>query len=240
MAEQHSTAAEHLKLVAYCRVSSNAQVERDTVSVQRKELERWAKRRGHRIVRWCTDEAVSGTVEALARPGLSCALEAVEKGHAAALVLTKLDRLARDLTTQEATLALFWKAGGRVVTTEQGEVLADDPTDPIRTAMRQMAGAFAQLERGMIRLRMENGRSDKREKGGYVGGAPRYGEKAEGKALVINEDEKATVDQLLALRRSEMSYRQIAAELNARGRVTKHGHQWLAPTVRRVCVAAGL
>ena len=32
---------------------------------------------------------------------------------------------------------------------DQGEILPDDPEDPMRTAMHQMMGAFAQLDRGM-------------------------------------------------------------------------------------------
>ena len=45
------------------------------------------------------------------------------------------------------------------------ELLEDDPDDPMRTAIRQMRGS-AQLERGLIRQRMANGRREKKAQGG--------------------------------------------------------------------------
>ena len=78
----------------------------------------------------------------------------------------KLDRLARDLMTQEAALGRVWRHDGRVFTVDKGEILADDPADPMRTAFRQMLGVFAQLERGMIRARMDAGRQAKNERAG--------------------------------------------------------------------------
>ncbi len=59
---------------------------------------------------------------------------------------------------QEAILAQAWAAGGRVFAADAGEILADDADDPMRIAMRQMMGVFAQLERGMIRARMARGK----------------------------------------------------------------------------------
>lgn len=98
----------------------------------------------------------------------------------------KLDRLARDLMTQEAALGLVWRHGGLACTVDQSEIRADDPADPMRTAFRQMLGVFAQLERGMIRARMDAGRQAKDERGGYVGGAPKMGLRAEGHELVAD------------------------------------------------------
>jgi hypothetical protein len=60
-----------------------------------------------------------------------------------ALILAKLDCLARSLTVQEAVLAKVWAAGGLVFAVDHGEVQPDDPDDPARTAFRQMMGVFA-------------------------------------------------------------------------------------------------
>ena len=65
-----------------------------------------AKANDHRIVHTCVDEAVSGALEAADRPGLACALDAITTGVADGVVVARLDRLDRQLTVQEATLAL--------------------------------------------------------------------------------------------------------------------------------------
>ncbi|MEU6839725.1 hypothetical protein ABZ941_31230 [Streptomyces rubiginosohelvolus] len=59
--------------------------------------------------------------------------------------------------------------------TDQGEILPDDPEDPMRAAMRQMMGVFAQLDRGMTVAKLRRGRRIKGEKGQYAYGAPPYG-----------------------------------------------------------------
>src|SRR5207244_11738718 len=91
---------------------------------------------------------------------------------------SQADRLARTLSVQEAALASVWAQGGRVFLPE-GEVLRDDPDDPMRTAMRQMMGVFSQLERGMITARLRAGRAAKAASGGYAYGSPPFGWRAD-------------------------------------------------------------
>src|SRR5262245_48052602 len=133
-----------MRLVAYLRVSSNGQLDGYGFASQRADIRVWARARGHRLVAEHTD-AVTGTLDAPDRPGLSDAIRLVRRPpQADGIVVARLDRLARQLSTQEAILALVWRDGGRVFTADTGEVLRDDPDDPMRTAMRQMAGVFAE------------------------------------------------------------------------------------------------
>jgi len=55
---------------------------------------------------------------------------------------------------------------------DQGEILPDDPEDPMRTAMREMVSVFAQLGRGMTVAKLRRGRHIRGEKGQYAYGAP--------------------------------------------------------------------
>ncbi|MFE2276646.1 hypothetical protein ACFXAE_05085 [Streptomyces sp. NPDC059454] len=57
--------------------------------------------------------------------------------------------------------------------TDQGEILPDDPKDPMRTAMRQMMGVFAQLDRGMTAAKLRSGRHIKGVEGPVRRTAPR-------------------------------------------------------------------
>ncbi|MEY9998152.1 hypothetical protein ABIE67_010273 [Streptomyces sp. V4I8] len=109
-------------------------------------------------------------MESAERPGLADALTEIEDGTADGIIAPNLDRFARTLVVQEAILAQIWKHGGRAFTADSGEVHPDDPDDPMRTAMRQMMGVFAQLERSMIAARLRHGRREKAESGRWTPG----------------------------------------------------------------------
>src|SRR5215469_8140179 len=153
-------------LIAYRRVSTQGQVDRYGLAAQETDVRGYAKREGLRIVRIETDGAKTGTLPADERPALLACLKAIGDGEATGLLIPSLDRLARELTVQEAILGQVWDAGGIVHSVETGLVPEDDPDDPMRTAMRQMRGVFAQLDRALIIKRMRNGRKAKAADGG--------------------------------------------------------------------------
>ena len=123
---------------------------------------------------------------------------------------------------------------------ESGEVLPDDPDDPMRTAMRQMAGVFFQLERAMIIKRLRNGRTEKARQGGYAGfGSPAFGLRSVDKELIPDEAEQAAAARIVALRDEGRSLREIIAILDEEGIRAKRGGGWSPSTVSRVGVRAG-
>jgi DNA invertase Pin-like site-specific DNA recombinase len=223
-----------MRLVAYVRVSSEGQLDGLGLDVQEQAIRRWARKHGHRIVEVCRDEAQSVTVPFTDRPGIACALDALKHGRADGLVVLNLGRISRLLTDQEAALAVVWRHGGRVFTAESGEVLRDDPDDPMRTAMRQMAGVFFQLDRAMIVKRLRDGRRLKAERGGYAHGRPPYGWRAEGKELAEDPAEQAALDRIRELRGQRKSLRAIAAALDAEGHRTRLGEAWHPNTLARI------
>ncbi|MER5386373.1 recombinase family protein [Streptomyces sp. NPDC002688] len=100
------------------------------------------------MVKVCTDGAITGKAADDERPGLHEALSLIAAGEADGILAPNLDRVARELTVQEATLSVVWAHRGRVFTADHGEHLEDD--DPMRTFVRQVMGAAAKLERGII------------------------------------------------------------------------------------------
>ncbi|GAA2360908.1 hypothetical protein Cme02nite_38310 [Catellatospora methionotrophica] len=223
-----------LWLVAYGRVSTANQLDGYGPDVQTKDMKDWAKKNSVQLVTVFFDGGVSGAVNADERPELSKALQMVADGTADGILAPNMDRLARELTVQEAALQVVWAHGGRVFTTDQGEILPDDDSDPMRTAMRQMAGVFAQLERGLIIKRLKGGRLAKMAAGGYAGGAPAYGQQAVDKALKADPVEAAVLARIQQMRDDGMSYRDIADALNADEVPTKRGKQWQPNTVVRM------
>lgn len=221
------------RAVGYVRVSTEGQVDRYGPKAQEADLRECAKAHGLRLIAVLHDDGVSGAVDHEERPGLSEALDMIAEGQAGVLLVPKLDRLARELTVQEAALAQVWKHGGSVYACDMGEVPQDDPDDPMRTAMRQMVGVFAQLERGMIRARLRRGKRQKEAEGGYVGGRPPYGWKAEGGELVPDENEQEVLRLAGQLREEGRSLREIADALDAAGHEPK-GERWHPTTLARM------
>jgi DNA invertase Pin-like site-specific DNA recombinase len=223
-----------LRLVPYGRVSTSGQLDGYGPDVQLSDMQKWARREKHTLLSPLFDGAVSGTVDGEERPALSEAMAMVAAGEADGILAPNMDRLARELTVQEGALAVVWAHGGRVFTVDQGEVLPDDQDDPTRTLIRQVIGAVGQFERGMIAKRLRSGREKKGAAGGYAGGAPAYGQRAEGGDLVEHDGEAEVLRAIEAMRAEGLSLRTIADRLNADQVPTKRGGRWSASTVSRV------
>lgn len=227
-----------MRLVSYARASTDRQVAVGMgLEVQEQAIRRWAKLTGHRVVASLRDEGVSGTFGVEEREALAETISLVRQGRADGVVVASLDRLARRLTVQEAVLAHVWDAGGRVFTIDEGgEIAEDDPDDPMRTAIRQMRGVFAQLDRSTINKRLRDGRWAKALAGGYAFGAPPLGYKAHQRTLVPEEAEQSTLHRIEALRASGASLRAIADALESEGHRTKRGGvRWHPHTIARIC-----
>jgi DNA invertase Pin-like site-specific DNA recombinase len=96
--------------------------------------------------------------------------------------------------------------------------------------MRQMAGVFSQLERGMVRARMQRGRRRARAAGRHIGGSAPYGfQVAESGNLLPIAEEQEHIRRIVKLRRTGATFRAIAEQLEQSG-----AGKWSAMKVRRV------
>ncbi|MDQ6810788.1 MAG: recombinase family protein [Actinomycetota bacterium] len=229
-----------MQIVTYARTSINGNGG-DSADAQEDACRDWAAANGHEVVAQHRDEGLSGRLGPDERPGLAAALLDIEATRASGLIVHRLDRLARELHVQEAALARVWSAKppGRVFEAVEGEVPKDDPKDPMRTFVRQVMGAAAQLERGMIVARMQGGRSRKHKNGGYAGGPTvPFGQRVEGKGRharrVDNPDETAAVTEILQLRGAGLTLQDIANRLNDAEIPTPRGGRWHVTSVVRV------
>jgi DNA invertase Pin-like site-specific DNA recombinase len=238
-----------MKLAEYRRVSSKAQVKDGYgLSIQGKDNRAWASTNGHRIAVTFTDAGVKGALPAEERPGLQDALRAVRDGSADGLLVGKLDRLARALTVQEAILATVWRPRhggrppGRVFAADSGEILPDDPDDPMRTAMRQMVGVFAQLDKSLAVKRMRDGRLAKAATGRHSVGVYAFGSTGGGEGrdrdAVPVDGEVATVERIVELRGEGLSFRKIISQLEAEGFAPRMAEHWSPSTVRTIALRA--
>lgn len=220
----------------YTRVSTEVQAQGESLEDQLHDGTAWADSRGYVVAAVYSDPGLSGKLPANERPGLLEALDALDAGLIDAVVVRDLDRLARELTVQEAVLAQVWARPGTAVYeyAYSREVLRDDPDDPMRTAMRQVQGVFAQLERAMIAKRMRDGRRNKARRGQHANGPAPFGWTTAGGELIPNRTELETLDVMLGHVKSGLSHEAIAAALNTAGLPTRRGGQWSQPVVSRI------
>lgn len=226
-----------MRAVVYLRVSTEGQVDAWGFDVQTFACQTYAEARGIEVVDWIRDEAVTGKSDAADRPGLLAALTLLREGEADLLLVARLDRLARHLTVQEAILAEVWSLGAEVHTCDLGPVQQDDPDDPMRTAIRQVVGVFAQLDRALTVKRLRDGRRAKAAAGGKASGSYPFGYTRHGE----DDREQGVLDAIRILLSRGATLEEVATYLNHRPNChPRHAARWTRQTVGAVVARAGL
>jgi DNA invertase Pin-like site-specific DNA recombinase len=125
------------------------------------------------------------------------------EGDEVHVIFYKLDRLSRLLTDQEAVVMQALEYGYRLHSTYSAEDDCLDPAyagDPMRTAIRQVLGAFSQLDRATVQGRMDSGLHEKAKTGGSTGGRTPFGYLSSNQELIINELQRPAVVRLFQLK----------------------------------------
>lgn len=104
------------------------------------------------------------------RPGLAACLAYVREGDT--LRCYSADRLARSLTDLLGLVDDLAERGVRVEFIKEGMVFDRDSSDPYARCLMQVMGAFAELERSLIRTRQAEGIAIAKGRGVYRGRPP--------------------------------------------------------------------
>jgi len=225
-----------MRAVGYVRVSTENQNGADSfgLETQRDTIIKYSTANDLELVQIYEDPAFSGSLPPLERPGLHALLEALKAGEIQQVVVTRLDRLARDTMLSLWLLKEIKKLGAELVSiAEPGRW--EDPTQKL---LLTMVAAFAEFEKSLIASRLSSGRKTKARQGGYAGGKAPIGYKAErgGKALTLDEEKASTVRRVFELRdtKPDASLKKIADMLNAEGYTTKEGKPFHPMQVKRI------
>ncbi|MGW4139372.1 recombinase family protein [Streptomyces mirabilis] len=204
-------------VIAYCRVSTEEQAASGAgLGAQRSAIEAYALGRGWTVVQWCIDEGVSASKAPEERPELARALEALAAGGAAVLLCHRVDRLARK-TADLLRLRDRSEGEGWALASSDGSV---DLTTPHGRTMFTVQGAFAELERDLIRARTREGMAAKRAAGVRLG-----------RPSALPHE---VLQRILAAREEGLSWRAIADRLNEDGVPTAQGGaKWWPSTTRK-------
>lgn len=220
-------------LIGYARVSTDNQKEEGTIQLQHQALQEYAMAKGFDLGQIFSDEGISGSKDLEHRPGLAALFDYLElHTEISAVLIFKLDRLARDLYIQEHLLRKLQDMNKTLISIKEPDVCNNDP---MRKAFRQFMGIVSELEKSFITMRLSGGRINKARKGGYGGGSPAIGYKSADKELIVDTVTAETVRIIFGLRLDRhMTLREIAAYLNDTKTPTARGGKWHAGTVKYV------
>lgn len=229
-----------MKIAAYIRVSTTGQARADAfgLDVQRDAIQRYADRERHEIAAWYQDIGISGAT--IDRPGLTTILQDAEAGMFGAMVVARMDRVARDVFVQLWIEKELLKAGVEVIS-------ATEPLrgrDPMMTAFRQMTAVFAELEKSIILQRMKAGRKMKASRGGFAGGRAPIGYRAQrgSGVLTVDPEKSVTVRRVFEIKKAKprATLQVIADTLNAEGHRTAQGKLFARVHVKRILDRKGV
>ena len=218
-----------MRLVGYTRVSTADQANNTSLEDQRTRILSYGVAMGHEVVQ-CFSEVRSGK-DTGNRPEFQRAIGMLKSGEADGLIVTKIDRLGRNVADLLKLVDEVIAPLGKSLVILESQI---DTSSPQGRMVLTMIAAMAEMERSVIRERVERGRKAKADRGGYAFGAPRIGQKAVDGELVPDEAEQETIALIQRHRRSGKSHQKIADFLNAQSIPTKRGGIWHHSTVRKV------
>lgn len=216
MATKKSKPKSDLALL-YARVSTQMQVNDGmSLDAQERDLKRAAEHAGFTSFELLREEGRSGK-SIKGRPILKAALERLDKGEAAAIFVTRIDRLARSTQDFLTIVDSAHKNGWRIVMLDLNLDTASYQGRFVVTIM----SALAEMERAIIAERQKDVHRDRREKG-----------KIWGVDLGLKTKVSAEVrSQISEYRSLGMSYNKIAEKLNDEKIPPTRGAKWYASTV---------
>jgi DNA invertase Pin-like site-specific DNA recombinase len=218
----------------YTRVSTDLQAETGlSLSAQEQAIRAYCEQQGLDLTGLATDPGVSGGKPLATREGGQLAA----KGGAD-IVATRLDRLFRDAADCLTTVRDWDKQGRALHLVNAGQHI--DTSSPFGRFLLTIQAGQAEYEKALIGQRTKEGMAEARRQG-VTTGQLRLGQRLSGKTdprgrrlLEADPAEAATVQRIVALRRSGASLRRIAQTLAAEGRRPKRGSVWHASAVRAV------
>jgi len=208
--------------VGYVRCSTEEQSDSGLgLAAQRTAIQAECARRGWNLLAIREDAGASGK-SVSKRPGLSAALDDLESGRVAGIVVAKLDRLSRSLADFANLMARAQSAGWNLVALDLGVDLGSAAGE----FMANVMASAAQWERRIIGQRTKDALAEKRSEGVTLG-----------RPTVLPEP---VVERILAARSAGDGWSTIARALNTDKVPTAHGGaQWHPSTVRAVALGRG-
>lgn len=206
-----------MNVVGYTRVSSRGQVDGDGPARQSEAIRRFCGEHQLKLVTFFHEE-VSGTTEL--RQEFSRMVEFIEDvKNIGAVVVERMDRLARDLMVSEFLLKELRSRKIKLFAYDQGAMIdiASDDGDPTRKLIRQILAALAEWDKSQLVLKLRLARERKTRLTGWQPGARPFGD---------TPSELRTLNIIKNFLSRGMTQARIAQLLNEAGLTTRYGNRW--------------
>lgn len=226
------------KAIGYIRVSTEEQVKHGSgLEIQINEIKEYCKKNNIELLHVFEDAGVSGANDVAKRKGLNNLFDYCKENRVNKVIITKMDRLARDLYIQlwiEKELKIY---DIEVLSINEDNLNGDDY---MTKAMRQMVGVFAELEKNRISDRLLRGRRTKANKGIKASGNTpigyryQYSEQGKNPVVVIDAQKAEIVKKIFSSYLKGYSLQKIANELNRKFITTERGNEWSKQTIQKI------
>lgn len=219
------------KVAIYVRVSTQYQVDRASLPVQREELINYA-RLVLNIADYVVFEDAGYSAKNTDRPDYQRMISRVRTGEFSHILVWKIDRISRNLLDFAAMYAELKQLGVTFVSKNE----QFDTSSAMGEAMLKIILVFAELERNMTSERVSAIMVSRANDGIWNGGKVPFGYNydKEARAFSICEDEAKIVIYIYDLYESIQSLVSTAKTLNEKGIRSRSGKPWNPTTVRTI------
>ncbi len=219
---------EKTKAYGYIRVSGKSQLAGNGFDRQEDTINAYAEKARYEVVKIFKEEAVSGTKGEADRPAFQEMMTEILRNGVRTVIIEGLDRLAREYRIQETLLIYMASKGVTLLSARTEEDVTEAiQSDPMRKALVQIQGIFAELEKNLLVKKLRRAREQVRSERGKCEGRKGYAE---------SEQHQQLLKRIKELRRKKpkqkrMTHQQVADQLNEEGFETASGKPFSAMIV---------
>jgi len=218
------------KIVGYIRCSTTDQADNGhSIDTQRDQIQSYARLYDLEVIAIYSDEGFTG--KNLERPELHKALDMISSGKAHGLLISKLDRLSRNVKDLAMLLDTVFSSSELHSVNEK----LDTSTPHGRLAVNIIA-SVNQWEGEVISERTKHTLALLKKQGKYCGGrGPKYGYRVDSERNVVRDNQEMKVIRKAKSFRSQgFSYSIIAKMLAEKNMLSRNGNMFVSNQIRRM------
>ncbi len=218
------------KAAGYVRVSTTEQaVEGISLDMQRAKIRAYAALEDLDLVEIVADEGISGC-SIKGRPGIQKVIRMVESRKVEAVIVFKLDRLARNtIEALEISQLMDRRGTGLHSITEKL-----DTKSALGRFFFTLMASLAEMERGLISERIKAAMDRKREKNEPCSNNPPYGYRIADNRLIPDSKEWAAIRRILQLHSYGITVYRITKVLAEEGVLNRRGNTFDKNQIRNI------
>ena len=212
--------------VGYMRCSGAGQIDGDTWNRQNEAIKACCISKSLEMIHEYRDEAIPGKLGEESRPAFQQMVSDLLGNGCRTIVIESLDRLARQYDIQQQLATYLASKGLTLISANTGEdITAALMGDPMRRALVQIQGIFAELDKNLLIAKLRKARQRKRERCGKGEGRDAFG---------VKPGESQILEEMKLSHSHGLNPKQIAESMNMLGVPTRMGGPWKANVVAKI------